>query len=159
MRAFISTSLVSLGAVVACAPSDNSVTEAERVAIEASVDSATRAFEEAQRSLNPALVIKHLALDFYMYNDGVRVGRDAAVNEIQQTLPSFRYLDPGFEDIEVMVLGHDGAVASFTFHDSIVDGSGATMGFRGATTLVWERRDVDWLITYADADHYARSLP
>jgi hypothetical protein len=156
MRAFISTSLVSLGAVVACARSGNSLTEAERVAIEASVDSATRAFEEAQRSLNPALVVKHLARDFHMYNDGVRVGRDATVNQIRQTLPSFQYLDPGFEDIEVMVLGH---VTSFTFHDSIVDGSGATMGFRGATTLVWERRDADWLITYADADHYARSLP
>jgi hypothetical protein len=59
----------------------------------------------------------------------------------------------------VIVLGRDGAVASFTFHDSIVDGSGATMRFRGATTLVWERHGVDWLISYADADHYAGSLP
>ncbi len=159
MRTLILTGLVPAVVASACSSAGDSLTDAERLAIEASVDSATRAFEDAQRLLDPRLVVKHLSQDFYMYNDGVRADRDVTVRQIQQTLPSLRYIDPGFEDIEVMVLSPEGAVVSFTFHDSVVDGSGATMRFRGATTLVWERRGPDWLITYADADHYAGSLP
>jgi hypothetical protein len=28
------------------------------------------------------------------------------------------------------------------------------LSFTGPTTLVWARRDTDWLIVYADSDHY-----
>jgi len=154
MREFVFAGLVSLGAVAACGSSDRPLTDAERLIIAASVDSATRAFENAQAALDPKQVVGHLAQDFYMYNDGVRRGRDETVSQIEETLPTFQHLDPGFGGIDVIVLGRDGAIASFTFRDSIVDGSGATLRFRGATTLVWERRGVDWLITYADADHY-----
>ena len=66
-----------------------------------------------------------------------------------------RHFEPGFADVEVGVLGPNAAFVSFTFNDSIVMASGETLRFTGPTTLVWERRGSDWLIVYADADHYA----
>ncbi len=159
MRSLMCVGIVSLVLAAGCSTEGVPLTDVERQALATSVDSATRAFEQAQRALDPQQVLAHLAVDFYMYNDGVRVGRDETVTQIEQTLTTLRHLEPGFRDIEVMVLGRDGAVASFTFHDSLVDATGMTMRFRGVTTLVWERRDLDWLITYADSDHYTDSLP
>jgi hypothetical protein len=74
--------------------------EAERAAIEAAADSATRGFLDAQRAL-----------------------------------------------------------VTLVFRDSIVLASGETMVLKGPTTFVWERRVNDWLITYADADHYPVTSP
>jgi ketosteroid isomerase-like protein len=131
--------------------------EAERQAVAASVDSATRAFEDAERMRDPERAIAHLAPEFYMYVDGVRSGYDSVVAGIRRTLGTLQKFEPGFEDIEVMVLGRDAAVSTFTFHDVITTAEGDTQRFRGPTTLVWERRGTDWLIIYADADHYPDS--
>ena len=152
-------SVLTLVLAWACGGAGAPLTDAERQAIAASVDSATRAFEAAQRALDAERVVSHLAPDFYMYTDGRRVVYDSTVAQIRQTIPTLQHLEPGFADIEVIVLGRDGAVVSFTFRDSIVDASGTTFGFRGPTTLVWERRGTDWLIKYADADHYVKENP
>ena len=159
MQLLTAVSLVTLVLSLACGGVGAPLTDAERQVIAASVDSATRAFESAQRALDAERVVAHLATDFFMYVDGRRVVYDSTVAQIRQTFRTFRHLEPGFADLEVIVLGRDGAVVSFTFRDSIVDASGATLRFRGPTTLVWERRGPDWLITYADADHYVDSLP
>jgi ketosteroid isomerase-like protein len=135
------------------------MTDTERQAIAASADSATRAFEAAQRAMDPERVVAHIAPDFYMYNDGVRAGYESTVQSIRDNLGSFQYMDPRFSDLETKVLGRDAAVVSFTFRDSLVDASGATLVLRGPTTLVWERRGAEWLITYADADHYPATGP
>ncbi len=74
--------------VTACSSAGGSLSEAERSAIEASVDSATRAFQAAERA------------------------RDA-----ERTIAT------------------------------------------GPTTLVWQRRGADWLIIFADADHYPVTIP
>lgn len=130
------------------------LTDAERETIAASVDSATRAFEAAERARDPEAVIAHLAPEFYMYGDGVRMEYADVVEGIRSTIGTLRHFEPGWEDLEVIVLGRNGAVATFTFHDSIVEGSGEILQARGPTTLVWERRGDRWWITYADADHY-----
>lgn len=145
--------------VGACQSGGAPLSNAERQTIAASVDSATRAFESAERALDAERVIAHLAPDFYMYTDGVRSDYDSVVASIRRTLGTFQHFEPGFADVEVIVLGRDGAVVSFTFRDSITAASGETLQFRGPTTLVWQRRGNDWLITYADADHYLDSLP
>jgi ketosteroid isomerase-like protein len=141
--------------LTACTAADRSLSDAARRDVAAQVDSATRAFEAAERARDPERVIAHLAPEFYMYNDGARAGYDAVATNIRRGLPTFWHFEPGFIDIEVIVLGHDAAVTSFTFHDSIVTDTGETLRFRGPTTLVWERRAGDWRIVYADADHYA----
>jgi hypothetical protein len=130
--------------LAACGPGTAPLTDAERATVTASVDSATRAFEAAAQ--------------FYMYVDGVRSGYDSVVAGIRRTMPSFQHFEPNFGNVEVIVLGRNAAVVSMTFHDSIVAETGDLLRLRGPTTLVWERRATDWLIVYADADHYPDSV-
>jgi ketosteroid isomerase-like protein len=153
---------IGIGVVVfacACDSPNTALSDEERTTIAASVDSAMQTFQEAERSLDVERVIDHMAPDFYMYNDGVRVDYSSTTAQMRQFMTTLQHFEPGFANIEIKVLGRDGAVVSFTFRDSVVDGSGATMQFRGPTTMVWERRGLDWLITYVDADHYVEQLP
>ncbi len=144
--------------LAACGPGTAPLTDAERATVTASVDSATRAFEAAERARDAEGVIAHLAPQFYMYVDGVRSGYDSVVAGIRRTMPSFQHFEPNFGNVEVIVLGRNAAVVSMTFHDSIVAETGDLLRLRGPTTLVWERRATDWLIVYADADHYPDSV-
>jgi ketosteroid isomerase-like protein len=160
MQVSQSIALLSLALATACGTAEPiPLTEAERQAIASSVDSATRAFEDAERDLDAGRVVAHIAPDFYMYNDGVRVGYEPTVQMIRQNFMTLQHMEPGFANIEIRVLGRDAALATFTFRDSIVDGTGASFSFRGPTSLIWERRGTDWLITYADADHYPVAVP
>jgi ketosteroid isomerase-like protein len=140
--------------LAACSSSPGNRTDNERAGIAAAVDSATRAFEAAQRERNPELAIAHLAPDFYMYLDGRRVGYDSVAATIRRTLPTFRQVEPGFSDVAVTVLSPTAAFVSLVFHDSVTSSSGQLLRSTGPTTLVWERRNGRWLIIYADADHY-----
>ncbi len=147
--------VVLLLALGACQePHDAALSDDDRSAVVATVDSATRAFEEAERSQDAEQVVAHLAPDFYMYANGERLGYDSVVAGIRRTLGSFEHWEPGFANIEVRVLGPDAALVSMTFRDSITTASGETVRARGPTTLLWQRRGRRWLITYADADHY-----
>ncbi len=128
--------------------------DAERASLEAAVDSATRAFADAERARDAERVVAHLADDFYMYNDGVRRTYDDVVGDIRQTMGTLRHFEPAWRDVAVRALGSNAALVSFTFRDSIVTGAGETIRLWGPTTLIWERRGADWLIVYADADHY-----
>jgi hypothetical protein len=143
--------------VVACGPGE--FTDAARREVAADVDSATRAFEAAQRARDPDRTAAFLAPEFYMYNDGVRADYESVAAGIRQSLPQFRHVEPGFKDVETIVLSPDAAVTSLTFHDSIITASGDLLQLRGPTTLVWQRRGPDWRIVYADADHYPDTLP
>lgn len=139
----------------ACSAGDHRLDEAERNTIARAVDSATLAFEAAERARDAEAIIAHLAADFYMYNDGRRTPYDSVVASIRRSMRTFQHFEPGFRDIEVRVLGRHAALVSLTFHDSIVTNTGDTMRFSGPTTLIWQRRGADWRIIYADADHYA----
>ncbi len=130
------------------------MTDAERDRIAETILSRTRAFEHAERSRDAERTISFMAPDFFMYNDGIRIRYDSIAASIRRTMSAFKYFEPGFDNVEVRVLGPDAAVVAFTFRDSIVTMSDQIMRFTGPTTLVWERRDGDWLIVYADADHY-----
>lgn len=103
-----------------CGPDDGAPTDVERLAIAQSVDSATRAFEAAERARDVDGLVAHLAPDLHMYNDGVRVGYDSAVRMIRGTMVTLKSFEPGFADLEVVVLGRDAAAVSFTFHDVVV---------------------------------------
>jgi ketosteroid isomerase-like protein len=159
MHKAIAAGVVTLASLVACNAPNGSLPDAERQAIVASVDSATRAFEAAQRARDAEAIVAHLAPDFYMYVDGVRAGYDSTVAGIRRTMPTMRYFEPDWEDVEVLVLGRDAASVSFTFHDLIVTETGDTLRAQGPTTLVWVRMGADWRIRYADADHYPATAP
>ncbi len=146
--------MILLTASAACSPGGSTLSEADRTAIAAAVDSATRAFQDAERARDAEHTIAHLAPDFSMYNDGVRTSYDAVVESIRATMGTFQHFEPQWSDLIVRVLGANAAVVSFTFRDSIVTESGDILRFTGPTTLVWERRGTHWLIVFADADHY-----
>jgi hypothetical protein len=132
MRVIQFVVLLSLALAAACGPAEPvPLTDAERQLIATSVDSATRTFEDAERALDAERVVAHIASDFYMYNDGVRVGYDSTVQMIRQNLVTFQYMEPGFADIEIKALGRDAALATFTFRDSIVDATGTSFSFAG----------------------------
>ena len=157
LRSIAPTTLVVLLAV-SCG-SNAPLTEAERAAIVQRVDSATRAFADAQRARDPDRVLAHVAPEFYMYQDGTRADYATVTQQIYETMPSLRVFETTWEPLEVTPLGRDHALATFLFADSVILGDGTLLMVGGPTTLVWERRGPDWLIIYADADHYPDSLP
>jgi ketosteroid isomerase-like protein len=142
-----------LAITIACSPRPTQLTDEDRAAIAAAVDSATRAFETAQRERNAGRVIAHFAPDFSMRVDGVRMGYDSVASSIRRSMPELTYLEPAFSDITVGVLDRDVAFASFIFRDSAVARSGDIRISTGPTTLIWQRRDGRWLMVFADADH------
>ncbi len=154
MKRWIVRCTVLLTAAAACSSGSGTLSDADRTAIATAVDSATRAFQAAERARDPERTIAHLAPDFSMYIDGVRTSYDAVVGSIRATMGTFQHFEPRWSDLIVRVLGPNAAVVSFTFRDSIVTESGDMLRSTGPTTLVWERRGTDWLILLADADHY-----
>ena len=154
MKRWIVGCTILLGTSAACSSGSRTLSEADRTAIAAAVDSATLAFQAAERARDPERTIAHLAPDFSMYNDGVRSSYDSVVVSIRATMGTLQHFEPQWTDLVVRVLGPNAAVVSFTFRDSIVTESGDLLQFTGPTTLVWERQGTDWLIVFADADHY-----
>ncbi len=152
MRRIVVAAALLVAACQQLAP-ESSSTAADNQHVVAIVDSLTRAFEQAERDLQPGRVRSLLSPDFYMYADGVRANYGEVVTGIDE-ISTFQHFEPGWDNLEVRALGPDAAMVSFTFRDSIVTGSGDVLLAGGATTLVWERRDGEWRVIYADADHY-----
>ena len=152
MHRIVFAGALLMGACQQLAPDPSSPT-ADHQHIVATVDSLTRAFEQAERDRQPGRVVSFLATDFYMYADGVRANYGEVVTGIHD-ISTFQHFEPGWDLLEVHALGPDAALVSFTFRDSIIAASGEVLLARGATTLIWERRDGKWLVVYADADHY-----
>jgi hypothetical protein len=151
LRTFVMSGLAL--AIASCGIDPDAAPPDDR-SIAAAVDSATRAFQEAERSLDPERIVAYLSPEFYMYSDGVRQDYETTVSQIRTNMPSFQHFEPVWTDVEVTVLGSNGALVSLLFRDSIVDGAGNLIQMRGPTTLGWRRIDGDWRIVYADADHY-----
>jgi ketosteroid isomerase-like protein len=154
MKRWIVGCTIFLTVAAACSSGSVTLSDADRTAIAAAVDSATRAFQAAERARDAERTIAHLAPDFSMYNDGVRSSYDAVVRSIRATMGTFQHFEPQWSDLVVRVLAPNAAVVSFTFRDSIVTESGDLLRFTGPTTLVWEQHGTDWLIVFPDADHY-----
>lgn len=134
--------------------SHDALTDAERAAIISAVDSAVRAFRQADLDLDGEGVVDHLWPEFYMYGDGVRSEYPAVRDNILAFMTGLKSFDTEWSDVEVVPLGRDAALASFLFRDSIVTVEGALVRSQGPTTLIWQRRGAEWRLLYADADHY-----
>ncbi len=154
-------SLIILCSVIAtgCQPTGRPLSADEHAEVVFSADSATRAFLDAELARDVERVISHLAPEFYMYVDGTRSDFDSVTAQIRRTFPTLTSFQAEFLDIEVIVLGRNGALVSTRFRDVITDTSGTTTRMRGATNFAWQRRGADWLMVYADADHYSDISP
>lgn len=153
--AVLATASTVLGLLAGSACSQNrGLSDGERARIVHSVDSATRAFADAERARDPVRVLAHIAPTFYMYGDGTRVEYSVVAAQVRETMPTLRTFETVWEPIEVTVLGQDHALVTFTFRDSLVLGDETVTRAQGPTTLIWERTGPGWQIIYADADHY-----
>lgn len=139
--------------LMSCGTPAPRASEDSRVAVARSIDSATRAFEAAQRSRDVDGILAHLSPDFYMYVDGQRMDYESVVSGIRNSFSAAQHVEPGFQDIKVIVQGAEAGVSSFSFRDSVVMADGTLQRNRGATTLVWARSGSSWVIRYAHADH------
>jgi len=73
---------------------------------------------------------------------------------IRKTFPTLRSIEGGFDDLSVIVLAPDAALAAGTFRESTTDASGNTTRVRGAASWLWRQINGRWLIVYGQADHY-----
>lgn len=149
----VAVTVALLAGTGACASRDRPLSAVDVETIAASVDSATRAFETAQRNLDPERVLAHLAPDFTMLVDGNREGYATTVARIRESFATLSYIEPGFTDLQPVVVARDAAVVSFSSRDSVRTTDGSVSVFRGVTTLVWQRHGDGWLIRFAHAQH------
>jgi ketosteroid isomerase-like protein len=130
--------------------------ESLRTQVTAEIMAAMRSFETAERSRDAEALIGHFASvpTFHVYNDGRRVTYEAMVAGLRSTFPDLRSIGCDFEDIHVIVLASDAALATAHFRETVTDAQGKTARVRGAASWLWQRLDGQWRITYGQADHY-----
>ena len=131
------------------------MTEEQRAAVRAAVEQRMASFEGAERALNAGALMTHFSdsADFYIYNDGQRLSREAIVAGISQAFPTQQSLEGGFSDLEIHVLAPDAALATALFHETMTTQDGTVVRQRGAATWLWCKRRGEWRIVYGHVDH------
>lgn len=141
-------------ASMACSRSSDRVPAArDQADIVAAVRDAVWSFHAADTARDAEAVIRLLWPDFTMLADGARLEYDQVVMASREFLGGLALFHTVWSDLEVTALGQDAAVASFQFRDSIVTKTGVLVRNRGTTTFVWQRRNGEWRVLFADADH------
>jgi hypothetical protein len=145
--------LVSLVFLASCAEKEVSPqTDTEEIIEQ--VTQQVNAFQAADTTLNSEEVVDLLWPEFTMLVDGNPVtyaNVKASSGEFMSSLESF---NTRWDSLKIIPLGDDHAISSFIFTDSIVAKDGTLTQTRGPNTFVWERREGEWKVIYADADHY-----
>jgi ketosteroid isomerase-like protein len=126
----------------------------DSLAVSRDVRDAVAAFHHADTTRDAAAVAGLIWPEFSMLADGNRVDYQAAVAGAHAFLPTLRTFHTDWTDLEIMPLSPDLAISSFTFRDSIVTKSGDLTQKQGPNTFVWQRKNGEWRVLYADADHY-----
>ena len=131
------------------------MTSKHEMDVKAAVERAMASFENAERSLDARALVTHFSDsgDFYMHNDGQRLGRDAIVAGVTQAFPTLRSLEGGFSRVEIHVLGPDAALATALFQETMTTQDGTVIQQRGAATWLWRQRGGKWKIVYGHVDH------
>ena len=155
MRRTVSVAIVT---VVMCACSLEAVPDQgsaiEESVLREEVEAAVWAFHAADTAMDAEGVIALLWPDYYMLGDGQRIGYEDVVRGSREFMGGLELFATEWRDLRITPLGSDAAVSSFQFRDSIITKSGQLMRSQGPTTFVWVRRDGEWRLVYADADHY-----
>jgi uncharacterized protein (TIGR02246 family) len=154
MRAGILALLAAAG--IACSAS-GTMDDSVRSQIVQAVQQRVRSFEAAERALDAEGLIGHFSPqpEFYMYNDGHRLSFDMMATGARGAFPTLRSIEGGFEDVEIMVLSPDAALATAKFQETITDRQGNRTVQHGATSWLWRLVDGEWRIAYGHVDHYS----
>jgi len=131
---------------------DHDATALSHVAAE--VAAAVSAFHAADTARSAEAVIDLLWPEFSIMVDGRRQTYEEVVAGSRRFMASLELFHTEWTDLRVTPLTRDHAVASFHFRDSILVKDGTLIRARGPTTFVWERRNGEWRVLFADADHY-----
>lgn len=99
--------------------------------------------------LDPDDYLDRFSHDLVFYVQGSRLSRDDFEAAIRQVMGAVRESTFEIMDPEVEVLGPNAAVVSFQWSEVTVDTDGSTADHAGAITLVYERRDGEWLVIRA----------
>lgn len=118
------------------------------------VKNQVQAFHAADTSLNAAAVVDLLWPEFTMLADGNYVNYEQVKSGSLAYMASLESFDTQWDELKIILLGSDHAISAFIFNDSIVSKDRTVTQSRGPNTFVWEKRDNQWKVIYADADHY-----
>ena len=97
--------------------------------------------------------------DFYMHNDGQRLGFEAVAGAVRNAFPTLSALEGGFVGLDVHVLAADAALTTARFQETITTVGGATIRQYGAASWLWRLRGSEWKIAYGHVDHYPDATP
>lgn len=147
----VALSLLSASCEPARAPDANPIDLAD---VRTQVTEATWAFHAADTARNAEAVIALLWPEYEMLVDGQRTHYEAVAAGSHDFMASLEVFHTVWSDLQVIPLGPDLAISSFSFRDSIVAKSGEVTQSQGPTTFVWERREGEWRLRFGDADHY-----
>ena len=111
-------------------------------------------FHSADTARNAQGVIDLLWPDFTMLADGNRTKYDDVVNGSPPFMKSLELFHTEWTDLQIIPISQDAALSSFLFRDSIITKTGELTQKKGPNTFLWERRNNEWKVRYADADHY-----
>jgi hypothetical protein len=120
----------------------------------AEVTSAVSAFHAADTARSAEAVIGLLWPEFSIMADGHRQAYDEVVAGSRQFMATLELFHTEWTDLRVTPLTRDHAIASFQFRDSLRLTDGTLIRARGPTTFIWQRRNDEWRVLFADADHY-----
>ena len=141
---------------VACSRSEALMEESLRTEIVQAVQQRVRSFEAAERALDAETLVSHFSAEpeFYMYNDGQRLTYEVMSSAVRGAFPTLRAIEGGFENIDIMVLSPDTALATATFQETVTDRDGDKVIQHGAATWLWRHVEGEWRIAYGHVDHY-----
>jgi ketosteroid isomerase-like protein len=130
--------------------------EVQRQRVTADVEGAMRSFEAAERQLDAEALRAHFAAvpDFHVYDDGQRVSYDTMMARVRAGFSGLRSIEGGFNQIHVIVLSPDAALATAEFREAVTDRSSVTTRAHGAASWLWRRIEGRWRIVYGHVDHY-----
>ncbi len=118
------------------------------------VKSRVHEFHAADTSLNAQAVIDLLWPEFTMLANGSYTNYEEVKKGTIPFMESLEAFHTEWTNLKIIPLGDLHAVSSFIFTDSIIAKDGSVTQSTGPNTFVWEKRNGQWKLIYADADHY-----
>jgi hypothetical protein len=153
MRHALFGATLAATAPMACSRSAGDVPARDQARIVAAVQAAVWSFHAADTARDAEAVIRLLWPEFTILADGTRLDYDQVATGSREFMGGLALFHTVWSDLRVTPIGQHAAVASFQFRDSIVTRTGELTRNRGTTTFVWQRRNGEWRLLFADADH------
>lgn len=108
--------------------------------------------------MNAEKVIALMWPECTMLIDGHRINYQDLSQGSRQFMSNLDQFHTEWNDLKIIPVAENAAIASFIFKDSIIDKSGNLTYAKGPNTFLWQKRNGEWRVLYGDADHYKLDL-